>query len=457
MSIARCISTAIVVAAAGAAPAAAQPSAPRPEEASGIVVERAPKPRRTLLRAALFVPRVTIAAVLAPVRLGYWTEDRYHPLARLDALLWNDARTIGAFPTASWDGARALTAGAELVDRELGSAELTLRASAGTVERVVLEPRLSTRALRGSLRLEVGARYRDVVAASFYGYGNGDERLAPPMTLVDPLTSEVAVDSRFHMTESLVRASARWRATRWMAIKAGTSLRWLDFGAPTSMFGPDGVGLAEAYLATRVPGYVGGVEALRGELALHLEHLRVRDRTQSRATPSVGAAGEVYAGWHESLGGNEPGFVYGGVDVIGLLDVYGHDRVASLRVFVDTVAGDLAQIPFVSLPALGGDSLRGYPSNRFRDRWTAAVSAEYTWPVTEGVGAFLFVDAGRAARRAADLADDPIRASTGLGLQLFSQRSLTARMWLAASREGAIVASFRLEPSFASRPREVPR
>jgi hypothetical protein len=98
MSIARCISTAIVVAAAGAAPAAAQPSAPRPEEASGIVVERAPKPRRTLLRAALFVPRVTIAAVLAPVRLGYWTEDRYHPLARLDALLWNDARTIGRFP-----------------------------------------------------------------------------------------------------------------------------------------------------------------------------------------------------------------------------------------------------------------------------------------------------------------------------------------------------------------------
>lgn len=129
----------------------------------------------------------------------------------------------------------------------------------------------------------------------------------------------------------------------------------------------------------------------------------------------------------------------------------------SLRVLVDTVAGELDQIPFVSLPTLGGDTLRGYWSSRFRDRWSAAASLEYTWPVTRGLAAFAFADAGRVARTAAALVDDPLRAGGGLGLQVHGQRALGARMWLAVSREGAIVANLKLDTSFASRPREVPR
>lgn len=473
MSIPRRFSTAIALAAASVAtPADAQPppelrpadevaGAPRPEDAGGIIVERAPRPRRTVLRAALFVPRVAARVALAPVRLAYWTDDRYHVARRVEDALWNDARTIGADPVASWDGGRSLSVGFAFVDRELGGAELTARATTGTNDRIVLEPTLSTRTLLGPVRLELGGRYREVLAASFYGYGNGDEVTAPPMAppgaLIDPLASDVAYDSRFHLTEAMVRVSARWRTTRWLSLKAGGSLRQVTFAAPRALFGGDPVGLADVYDAARVPGFMDGVEAARGEVALNVHRRRVREPTQSWAVPSRGAAAELYAGWQQGLGVGAHGFGYGGIDMIGHVDLYGGDRVLTARVLVDTVAGDLDEIPFISLPTLGGDTLRGYWSNRFRDRWSAAASLEYTWPVTEGLAAYAFADAGRVARTAAELVDDPIRAGAGLGLQVHGKRALGARMWLAVSREGAIVANLKLDTSFASRPREVPR
>jgi len=104
---------AIVIAAAGRTAAADPPEpataatvadAPRPGQESGRADEVDPgdSAARIAARGVLFVPKVAVDVVLSPVRGLVWANDRY----KLEDLYWrvffNDARTVGLYPTATF-------------------------------------------------------------------------------------------------------------------------------------------------------------------------------------------------------------------------------------------------------------------------------------------------------------------------------------------------------------------
>ncbi len=398
---------------AGPIPIADAPAPPpRPEAATTYEVPPAPAPPRRLRRAALAVPRVMTAAVLAPVRLALWSEDRYQVSTRVKDLFWNDARTIGLYPVATWEGGGSAKAGAALVADELWGAALRGRATTGLVDRADLAASVEVATLTAEVR------YRDQGSVSFYGIG--EESTDEPL--------------HYRQVERSARAGARWRIGDGVSLGLGGSRRQIDV---------DDLG-AE-------------VDAVRGEVSLHVDRRRARLPYQSRAVPAAGWGAQLYAGWQQGLGDDDARFAYGGVDVIKAFDFLGGDRVVSLRATVDAIGAEADQVAFVDLPALGGSELlRGFPAGRFRDRWAAVASAEYLYPVTEGLAGFAFVDAGRVAGEARDLGVAP-RLGGGLGVQLHGRGAMRARGWVAVTDDGGVAFNVRLEPIFGVRGREVVR
>lgn len=431
-------------------------AAPRPEDAAAYEVEpREPRRRPAPASAVLEVPRVIVKGALQPVRLALWTEDEYHVSAHARELLWSDDRTIGVIPVASWQGGLGLSAGASLIDRDLAGGVAEVRAMVGTRERYLVLGTVGTGALLGRWRFETSGGYRDVTDAAFYGYGDGDEVETIPSEPVDPRMGGASYESDFRLQESKLRTAVFYDFPGGVSLTGAGSLRWIDFGEPDPLFDDDDPPTSQVYDTGMLPGYTTGVEAARAEVGVLVDRRRTRHRLQSRAAPSTGFASLAYAGWQEGFDDDLTRFGYGGVDAIQYVDLYGGDRVLSLRATVDAAFAPIDRIPFIELPTLGGSYLmRGYESSRFRDRWAASVSAEYTWPVTEGVASFTFVDAGRVARVADELFTERPRAALGLGVQLHTKRSLLARMWVSANTDGEIMTNVVLDPFFGRRPRE---
>jgi len=425
------------------APAAPAPivdplaGAPRPEAADGVIVPReAPRPQ-PWLRAALFVPRVAVAAALAPVRFVLWAEDTHRVSARTKEVFWNDEQTFGVYPTAGWDLGRDVRGGAVVVHQDVLGASLRGRATAGTVERVHLAG--SARVERGVAALELSGRHRQTSGEGYYGIGDVDTEV-----------------SRYGLDETLVKAGTRWRVADGVTLGVGGSMRWLEFDDTAGVLEDPTIG--EVHDLAAIPGFSTGVEAARGEVSVHVDRRRPRHRYQSAAVPSTGWVAQGFAGWQHDLHERDARFGYGGADVARAFDLFGGDRVLTLRATVDAALGERADVPFVDLPAIGGtDLLRGYSTTRFRDRWAATASAEYTYPVTDGVAAFVFTDAGRVAADPDELVDEAPRVGFGMGLQAHNRGSMLARLWVASSIDGGVIASLRVEPVLSARGREVVR
>jgi hypothetical protein len=410
--------------------------APRPEAADGVIVPREKPSRRRWLRAALFVPRVVVAATLAPVRFVLWAEDTHRVRARTKKVFWNDKETVGLYPMAGWDGGKNARGGAVFVHEDVLGASVQARATVGTVERVLVSG--AARVEHGRGALELSARHRDAEGEGYFGIGDGDAEV-----------------SRYGVTETSARAGTRWRVAPGVTLGLGGSVRRLEFRDSNGVL--DDPTIAELHDVATIPGFEDGVDAARGELSLHVDRRRPRHAYQSPAAPSTGWAAQVFAGWQHGLDDGAR-FGYGGADVARAFDLFGGDRVLTLRATVDGVVGAGAEVPFVDLPTLGGTTLlRGYSTGRFRDRWAATASAEYMYPVTEGVGAFVFTDAGRVAAAPEDLADEAPRVGFGFGVQAHSRKAMLARLWVASSIDGGVIASLRVEPVLSARGREVVR
>lgn len=75
--------------------------------------------------------------------------------------------------------------------------------------------------------------------------------------------------------------------------------------------------------------------------------------------------------------------------------------------------------PFMALPRLGGsETLRGYNSERFRDRWLAEAQAEVRVPLFWKLGFNAFAGVGRVAASFGGLKPDGFKFAAGWGLRL---------------------------------------
>jgi outer membrane protein assembly factor BamA len=93
-------------------------------------------------------------------------------------------------------------------------------------------------------------------------------------------------------------------------------------------------------------------------------------------------------------------------------------------------------VPFYMLPTLGGSrTLRGYSTDRFRDRDVVMVNAEYRVPLLRRLDAAAFYEAGGVAPRAGELTHNLV-TDYGVGLRLHSATHVLARVDIARGSEG---------------------
>jgi outer membrane protein assembly factor BamA len=109
------------------------------------------------------------------------------------------------------------------------------------------------------------------------------------------------------------------------------------------------------------------------------------------------------------------------------------------------------ELPFFSLPSLGGNSLRGYSVGRFTDRSAAYGSIEYRFGIiprgfmitehirVERVGMVLFYDFGTVASGVEELTDGKYLDSVGFGLQFGFSREASFRVDYGISDEDRIL------------------
>ena len=104
-------------------------------------------------------------------------------------------------------------------------------------------------------------------------------------------------------------------------------------------------------------------------------------------------------------------------------------RLLTVRAIANaTIADPGHDVPFYLQPTLGGSRvLRGFVSDRFRDRNVVAVQAEYAWDVLPFLSAVAFLEGGTSAARWADLDTRLIRKDYGLGFRFGSARTVAFR------------------------------
>jgi outer membrane protein assembly factor BamA len=122
--------------------------------------------------------------------------------------------------------------------------------------------------------------------------------------------------------------------------------------------------------------------------------------------------------------------------------------VIALRALASsTTTGAANEVPFYLLPDLGHETLRGYPSWRFRDRNRLLLSGEYRWTAGSFVDMALFIDAGQVARRLEDFSAQAFTKTYGISMSFHTPTSTPLRVALARTPEGTSL-MFAVGPSF---------
>ena len=417
--------TATLVAAMALAPrpAAATP----PGEESGLVapVDAGDSAARRAARGALWLPRTVIAAALWPLELGSYAAERYQVADRTKRVLFNDAETLGVVPTARLESGFGLTLGARVVHRDLlGRGErVDVRAGAGGRFR-----QLHRIALRSGERL--GRVSLDL---------DGEYERRPRDPYHEELADGDVVLHRYRHRIARVTAAVDVRATEAWFVRAAASLADHELGA-------DGGEMPA------LPGW-DGTRAAYAELELRHDSRRAARSWEPPSHASAGTLAAAFAGRSTALD-HHPDFWRYGVDLQQFVRIAGGPRAIALRAHLEALAGGGERVPFHELPRLGGATLlRGYPSDRFRERAAAMASAEYRWDLSRAVLASVFVDAGRADRRVRELADGALRVGYGVGLELHTDASFLARVSVASSVDGGVFVDLSLDPVFAIEPR----
>lgn len=443
----------------GAAIANAQPTTPpTTDETTAAEVERAPLPgdesgrvdadpgdsrTRKVLRGALFLPRTAVAIAFAPIEGGVWAVERFQLVDRAERLFFNDAMTMGLYPTFALESGFGLNVGARFVHRDLfGKQEhFDLRASTGGRfhEKAATSFKTGDRFGKAT-SLEVTGEYERRAKDSFYGIGNADDETTDG--LIDPLAGDMAARARYRHRTARVSALFDRKIAGDFHVRAAGQVADHEISD-----GDGGAGITEVFEMDRLAGY-DKVRNAYGELELRFDS---RDRASEWEPRSTVATGWLLAGFAGRVTALDDGadFWRYGMDLQKFTTLGEGPRVLILRTHGEAVTGETTDVPFIELPRIGGgNTLRGYAVDRFRDRVAVTGSAEYQWDLSRFVSASLFVDAGKVAPSLRDLDVHDLRVGYGASVELHSARSFLARATVASSIEGGLFFNIGLDPVF---------
>jgi hypothetical protein len=453
----------------GTEPPAVQPP-PRPREVTAADVRDAPLPGnesgqstaldggdsafRIAARGALFVPKLAVTAALSPVHGAFWANDRYRLEDLYYRVFYNDDRTIGLFPTATYTSGFGFAAGVGFVDRELfGQHEsVTLDATTGAVTGDTYRASIAGSLRSGQriaswLELGVDANFDRRPAEPFFGIGNGD-LTQPTGAPVNPQIDDRAVETRHRYQEARVAVVGDVRAIDALHVLGTGALTDLQFAPSTT-----DVSIDTVYAAPDLVGFSSGVRHVYGELELRWDTRRRTTPWEPRDVHAAGSLASALAGRVHRLDGG-PDFWRYGLELQQYWRLASGPRLIGLRFHGSGVTGGRDEVPFTELPALGGSSfLRGYSYDRFRDRVAAFGSVQYLWDVSHLLDAYLFVDAGRVFPALDQLTTRGMRVGYGVGLELHGTRGFLVEASLASSIDGGAVVSVSFNPVLDSKER----
>jgi hypothetical protein len=129
-------------------------------------------------------------------------------------------------------------------------------------------------------------------------------------------------------------------------------------------------------------------------------------------------------------------------------------RSLMTKIHVESVTGDLSDVVFNQLPALGGAALlRGYNADRFRDRAAVVGTLEYFWGLGQLFMASAFVDVGRVYPALADFTTSDLRVGYGASLQFHGNRQFISGLTVSSSVDGGVLLNLTFDPVFDFDPR----
>lgn len=426
-------------------PAAPDPSAtdvaaaPLPGEESGRTdpIESGDSTPRQIARGLLFFPRLALDAALTPVRGGLWLYERYELDEWYRRIFYNDAMTIGLYPTIVFDSDSSLGvfAGARFVHRDLlGQREqLQLQAAFGNRYRQIYSATARSGDRFGErFKMELDVGYERRPHDAFWGIGNVDEPMAPPAAPVDPIAEPIAVQAHYRQHRTRVAAVADLRTWSRLHVRGATSISNVELGP-----GDRGAPIDQLYEPSRLVGWTGARHAY-GELGLRWDSRGSPDLLDPVAVYTSGSLVELYGGRTHRLD-EGPSFWRYGAELQQFLRLAPGPRVLIARLHGEAVTGRRDEVPFTELPMLGGPMyLRGYDLDRFRDRVAAVGSLAYQWDLAQRFWANVFVDAGRVYPSLSELSLDDLRMGYGLGIGLHTGASFLAEATIASSIDGGL-------------------
>jgi outer membrane translocation and assembly module TamA len=163
-----------------------------------------------------------------------------------------------------------------------------------------------------------------------------------------------------------------------------------------------------------------------------------------RLSPGYSRTGGLYRiEWahHDARSGGPFAFDQIEAEGVQLVPLFRQSSVLALRGLVtttDTSGGNT--VPVFMLPSLvGSNTLRGYPSWRFRDRHRLLLSGEYRWMASQVIDMAIFVDAGTVAARRGDLRLRGLKKDVGVGIRLHGPTFTAVRLDLARGTEGWVI------------------
>lgn len=447
----------VVLAAFAASPAHAEDEPPPPpvasEEPTAADVANAPPPgqesgrldppdhdsvMRNIAQGVLVPPRVAVELVLAPPRATLWAVDRFKLIDRLTRILFDETMTYGVYPTLQLDPSYGLTIGARFVHRNVLGAHEHFAAEASALGRFYFKTQA---ALRSGTRLgdrtvaEIAGGIERRPRDAFYGIGNMDD----------------AIETHHRQELVRARATADVRTVDNLYVVASGALTDLHYSPSTTE--PSIETVFNTMNLTGWPTY----RNLYGELELLWDGRRYPAPLDRHATYNRGWYLLGYGGLVHQLTQGDDYLRYGG-DVQHHLGLGSGPRVLATRVHLEAVSGGYDDVAFTELPQLGGKQfLRGYPSDRFRDRLAVVGSAEYEWDLGQLLMASLFVDVGRVYSGWSEVTLSGMRMGYGLSLQLQTSRQYLGSVSIASSIDGGVEVFVEFDPVFDVIPRVVQR
>jgi hypothetical protein len=264
-------------------------------------------------------------------------------------------------------------------------------------------------------RLSFGTRlgWRDATQVGYYGLG--------------PQTQQEA-RANFRFQESSVDAHVLFKPVRWVPLKATVAYEHFN----TTRGEGTAPSIETRYTPQSAPGLGADPTYLHSQLSAGIDWRQAADYTRK--------GGLYRATFHDyqSRNGGIYSFQRLDGDLIQHVPLLRETWVLSMRGRVQTTLNDNDLVPYFLLPALGsGSTLRAFATDRFRDRHSLLMNAEFRWiPNPFGFDMALFYDAGKVTSRRRDLNFKGLKSDVGIGARFHGPFSTPLRLELAVGNEG---------------------